>query len=259
MDSISPSRSCMTDSEILRSPTEVLYAVSEKRKNRENIGNVKSISASVQTVRSELRQNPPGFYAKHSARPHRNLSREDLLTDEGSYVSSGRRGASLQHSSQEPRVVSTSYGSKFNSHGSRSLERFLDNDDKENTFKTRIQVISPDRGPSPDPNRRKPYKTMINTATDNIIQFRVDSAENLRYQDFYKHGHDDNSEHYKVPRNKAPVIEEYYLRHHQQQPLLHQQSTLRRKPNYNRNNEDSDFSSASYSAQQQQYRTNGAK
>lgn len=33
-EKMSPSRSCMTDSEILRSPTEVLYAVSEKHKIR---------------------------------------------------------------------------------------------------------------------------------------------------------------------------------------------------------------------------------
>ena len=59
--------------------------------------------------------------------------------------------------------------------GSRSLERFLEDDqeaDKENTFKTRITVISPERS---NVNHtimsRKPYKTMINTATDNI-QYR---------------------------------------------------------------------------------------
>jgi hypothetical protein len=50
----------MTDSEILRSPTEVLYAVSDKRKIRGDVSDVKSVSASVQTMRSELRQNPPG-------------------------------------------------------------------------------------------------------------------------------------------------------------------------------------------------------
>ena len=59
--------------------------------------------------------------------------------------------------------------------GSRSLERFLEDDneaDKENTFKTRITVISPERANvSHTIMSRKPYKTMINTATDNI-QYR---------------------------------------------------------------------------------------
>jgi hypothetical protein len=143
----SPSRTCLTDSEILRSPTEVLYAVSDKRKIREN-SDVKSVSASVQTMRSELRQNPPGYYAKNPNRPSRNSSREDLLTDDASYVSStGRRSTSLQHQSQQQqqqqqRRTPSYNGSKFGHHTARSLDRFLDGDDKENAFKTRIQVIN---------------------------------------------------------------------------------------------------------------------
>ena len=140
----SPSRTCLTDSEILRSPTEVLYAVSDKRKIRDN-SDVKSVSASVQTMRSELRQNPPGYYAKNPNRPSRNSSREDLLTDDASYVSTGRRSTSLQHPSQQQqqqqqRRTPSYNGSKFGHHSARSLERFLDGDDKENAFKTRIQV-----------------------------------------------------------------------------------------------------------------------
>ena len=63
-------------------------------------------------------------------------------------------------------------------HQTRSLERYgggsgFDSEagaDKENTFKTRITVITPDqqRGGA---GGRKPYKTTINTATDNI-QYR---------------------------------------------------------------------------------------
>ena len=134
----SPSRTCMTDSEILRSPTEVLYAVSDKRKIRGDASDVKSVSASVQTMRSELRQNPAGYYAKHPNRPSRNSSREDLLTDDASYVSNGRRSASLQ---QHPDQLRHGQGyNGFGQHTARSLERFLDGDDKENAFKTRIQV-----------------------------------------------------------------------------------------------------------------------
>jgi hypothetical protein len=65
----------MTDTEILRSPTEVLYAVSDKRKIRPENPDVKSVSASVQTMRSELRQNPAGYYTKNPSRPSRNSSR----------------------------------------------------------------------------------------------------------------------------------------------------------------------------------------
>ena len=140
----SPSRTCMTDTEILRSPTEVLYAVSDKRKIRgaEN-PNTRSVSASVQTMRSELRQNPAaGYFAKNPNRPSRNSSREDLLlTDDASYVSNGRRSASLQHQveQQQQQRRGQSYNG-FGQHTARSLERFLDGDDKENAFKTRIQV-----------------------------------------------------------------------------------------------------------------------
>ncbi len=110
-----------------------------------------------------------------------------------------------------------------------------------------LQVISPDRSHSPDPSRRKPYKTMINTATDNIIQYRVGSSENLRYTDYYTLSKEDGNEHYKVPKNKTPVIDEYYQRQQQQQQQqqqqLMQQQQSRRRHLY-RNNEDSDLSSS---------------
>ncbi len=65
---------------------------------------------------------------------------------------------------------------------SRSLDRYGGRggeDNKENSFKARIHVTSPDRG-SPAVGvsggggggvNRKPYKTTINTANDNIIQY----------------------------------------------------------------------------------------
>jgi hypothetical protein len=69
---------------------------------------------------------------------------------------------------------------------------------------TFAQVISPDRGQSPGPGRRKPYKTTINTATDNIVQNRA--SDNARYSDYYTLGRSrDVTEHYKVPRSQAPV------------------------------------------------------
>jgi hypothetical protein len=68
---------------------------------------------------------------------------------------------------------------------------------------------------------------MINTATDNIIQYRVGSSENLRYNDYYSLRKEDGTEHYKVPKNKAPVIDEYYQRQQQQQQQ--QQVPMRKK------------------------------
>ena len=97
-------------------------------------------------------------------------------------------------------------------HSSRSLDRLqhnLESDqydseaNKENAFKTRIQVISPERQhmiQNGGNSNRKPYKTTINTATDNIL-YRGTSTDNLQY---YHYG--DKGSHYKVPKNARPVI-----------------------------------------------------
>ena len=96
-------------------------------------------------------------------------------------------------------------------HNSRSLDRLqhnLESDDaysevnKENAFKTRIQVISPERQHmiQNGGSNRKPYKTTINTATDNIL-YRGTSTDNLQY---YHYG--DKGSHYKVPKNARPVV-----------------------------------------------------
>ena len=90
-------------------------------------------------------------------------------------------------------------------HTSRSLDRLqhsLKSDDayseanKENTFKTRIQVISPEHQQMIQNNvsKRKPYKTTINTATDNIL-YRGTSTDNLQY---YHYGD-------KVPKSTKPL------------------------------------------------------
>ena len=91
-------------------------------------------------------------------------------------------------------------------HSSRSLDRLQHEDDleanKENAFKTRIQVISPDRQHMiQNGYNRKPYKTTINTATDNIL-YRGNSSDNLSYYHFGD-GHDG---HYKVPRGKPVMV-----------------------------------------------------
>ena len=72
---------------------------------------------------------------------------------------------------------------------------------KENTFKTRIQVISPEsqhmiqNGSSSRDHSRKPFKTTINTATDNIL-YRGNSTDNLSY---YHYG---DTGHYKIPKTR---------------------------------------------------------
>ena len=97
-------------------------------------------------------------------------------------------------------------------HSSRSLDRLQHESDlesnKENSFKTRIQVISPDRQHNLVQNgyNRKPYKTTINTATDNIL-YRGNSSEHLQY---YHYG--ENGSHYKVPRSGKPVMVNPYKR-----------------------------------------------
>merc|ERR1719431_1691552 len=103
--------------------------------------------------------------------------------------------------------------SSSSKHGSRSLERFVD-EDKENyrrtqELKARIHVSSPMRHTPERPASRKPYKTTINTATD-TIQYKGFSSENLidKNDPRYKLRHSGkkvDTEHYKVPKNKAPV------------------------------------------------------
>lgn len=213
---LSPTRTCLTDSEILRSPTEVLYAVSDKHRhsNNEHLAN-----SSSQTLQSDLIQNPPPrAYIKNHHRPRSayTYSREDLANEDYN-MKGGRRSASDNRymRQQQQQQQQQQY------HNSRSLDRFMhDEDNKENAFKTRIQVISPDR--QRDLNHRKPYKTMINTATDNI-QYRGNSTDNLNYYKRMQH----ENEHYKVPRNRpVPMDAPYHSRN-----------------GYHRMNTDSDHSS----------------
>lgn len=188
---ISPSRTCMTDTELLRSPTEVLYAVSDKHKHHHNDRLADSAS---QTIHNDIHpryHQPPS----HHHRSSRASSREDLLSD---VPSSYRNNSELNN-----RVMSRS----------ADPYRYRD-DDKENNFKARIQVVSPDRVASVDRFNRKPYKTTINTATDNI-QYRGNTLNNKNNSNLYQKNHhhsyrnrSSETEHYKVPKNKAPV--EYF-------------------------------------------------
>ena len=187
---MSPSRSCLTDTEILRSPTEVLYAVSDKQKYP-NIQNDRITQSSSQIIHPENRNK-----SSNTHRSRRIASREELLyADPDAYHHSNAGGGSRSNiSNRQPqppyqrsasdhsmKYIPASSGSTMSRRqqnmvqGSRSLERFLEDDneaDKENTFKTRITVISPERSNvSHTIMSRKPYKTMINTATDNI-QYR---------------------------------------------------------------------------------------
>ena len=179
--SLSPSRGNHTDSEILNSPTQVLYATisADKHKHGGNMKNQHMANSASQTIHSGFR---PISADRHI--PTRTLSKENILDDPPYRVSNG--GSSK--------------------HGSRSLERFVD-EDKENhrrrkEMKARIHVSSPMR-PSPErQTNRKPYRTTINTATD-TIQYNGFSTENLRRVD---------TGHYKVPRNKAPVPAEIISR-----------------------------------------------
>merc|ERR1719369_1762941 len=117
-----------------------------------------------------------------------------------------------------------SNGNGSSKHGSRSLERFVD-EDKENfkrtqELKARIHVSSPMRYTPERQVSRKPYKTTINTATD-TIQYKGFSSENLvdkndprnRHKNLARHsGKKADTEHYKVPKNKAPVPPELIAR-----------------------------------------------
>eukprot|EP00092_Neocalanus_flemingeri_P058211 GFUD01069325.1.p1 GENE.GFUD01069325.1~~GFUD01069325.1.p1 ORF type:complete len:724 (+),score=131.00 GFUD01069325.1:628-2799(+) len=192
----SPSRGNHTDSEILSSPTQVLYATISADKHKHN-GNLKNQHIQTQTIQSGFRPVSAERQIKS-----RTLSKENILDDPPYRQSNGNSGSSKQ--------------------GSRSLERFVD-DDKENVrraqeLKARIHVSSPMRHTPERPVSRKPYKTTINTATD-TIQYKGFSSENLKPIDKndprYKLRHSGkkvDTEHYKVPKNKAPVPAEFITR-----------------------------------------------
>ena len=86
---MSPSRSCLTDTELLRSPTEVLYAVSDKQQQRQqqqqqpNNNSLYSSHHNTQIQQPQAELNP---YLQHQNRQDRQSrqrsvasSREDLL------------------------------------------------------------------------------------------------------------------------------------------------------------------------------------
>lgn len=183
----SPSRGNHTDSEILSSPTQVLYATISADKHKHN-GNLKNQHIQTQTIQSGFRPVSAERHIKS-----RTLSKENILDDPPYRQSNGNSGSSKQ--------------------GSRSLERFVD-EDKENfrrteELKARIHVSSPIR-PTPErPASRKPYKTTINTATDTIQYKGFSSAMVVDKNDpkykLRQSGKKVDTEHYKVPKNKAPV------------------------------------------------------
>jgi len=190
----SPSHGHHTDSEILSSPTQVLYATISSDKHKYN-GNLKNQNIQTQTTQT-------GFRPISSERQikSRTSSRENILDD--------------PHYRQSSDVYKPSKNS------SRSLDRYVD-ENKENKNKkgheevrARIQVKSPMRY-TPDRQTtstgRKPYKTTINTATD-TIQYKGFSSENLNDKNRSNFGKKIETEHYKVPRNKAPVPPELISR-----------------------------------------------
>jgi len=193
----SPSRGNHTDSEILSSPTQVLYATisADKHKHNGNLKNQHIVHSSSQTIQSGFRPVSAERQIKS-----RTLSKENILDDPPYRQTNGNGGSSK--------------------HGSRSLERFVD-EDKENfrrtqELKARIHVSSPMRHTPERPVSRKPYKTTINTATD-TIQYKGFSSENLidKNDPRYKLRHSGkkaDTEHYKVPKNKAPVPADFITR-----------------------------------------------
>jgi len=193
----SPSRGNHTDSEILSSPTQVLYATisADKHKHNGNLKNQHIVHSSSQTIQSGFRPVSAERQIKS-----RTLSKENILDDPPYRQSNGNGGSSK--------------------HGSRSLERFVD-EDKENfkrtqELKARIHVSSPMRYTPERQVSRKPYKTTINTATD-TIQYKGFSSENLIDKNDPRHklrhsGKKVDTEHYKVPKNKAPVPADFIAR-----------------------------------------------
>ena len=90
---LSPSRTTgnMTDSEILRSPTEVLYAVSDKHKHRNNELMINTSSQTMQRLPDQYANRthrpPPRAYVSNS-RPRSTYtysSREDLASNDDNY------------------------------------------------------------------------------------------------------------------------------------------------------------------------------
>ena len=207
---MSPGR--LTDSENLRSPSEVLYAVADSGggghhyrtpnmdhhhesnlMNRNRLNNDRGVQTS-----SDLRKPP-----RNISRASREPSREDLFASQNSL------------------------NRKPNNLMSRSLERYKDYKENNNNntvnYKARVKVkqpvdrsVSPSRFSSvtapPNPNAgRKPFKTTINTATDNI-EYRVDdprmrSKSGGHYRRPQSSGPPIESEHYKVPRGCATPVE----------------------------------------------------
>eukprot|EP00091_Calanus_sinicus_P024935 TRINITY_DN9243_c0_g1_i1.p1 TRINITY_DN9243_c0_g1~~TRINITY_DN9243_c0_g1_i1.p1 ORF type:complete len:775 (+),score=136.58 TRINITY_DN9243_c0_g1_i1:1772-4096(+) len=88
------------------------------------------------------------------------------------------------------------------------------NNGRTQELKARIHVSSPIRHTPERPASRKPYKTTINTATD-TIQYKGFSSEMVvdkndpRYK-LRQSGKKVDTEHYKVPKNKAPVPADFY-------------------------------------------------
>ena len=223
---LSPSRTCMTDTELLRSPAEVLYAVSDKHKHHNNERVAHSAS---QTTQSELQQQQHRASSTYSYEPvtHKiSMSRQQSHNNRAN----SSRDDLLKYNNGRPSSRQQSHHHPGSNNHHRSLERFADHEDKENAFKARIHVTSPDRmspeRASSSMHNRKPYKTTICTATDNI-QYRgitrpassasVQNGGSNRYQknqQLYKRQVD--NEHYKVPKNKAPVE---YLRNGSIRPM----------------------------------------
>jgi hypothetical protein len=181
---ISPSRTYATDTELLRSPTEVLYAVSDHHQHLHRSGDRSVHSASSQTPQSQLQRH-------------------------------GRFGG------RRPDGVHRSH------HMDHHRSPYAREDNKENAYKARIQVTSPDSSVAGDPmtanhSTRKPYRTTINTANDNIVQHRPASydaassrSRGQQQQQLYQKNQTyrrPESEHYKVPRSRTPVE---YNRHGQ--------------------------------------------
>ena len=220
----SPSRGNHTDSELLSSPSQVLYATISADKSKAHSSALKNqhmAHSASQTVQTGFRPVSVDRQIKT-----RTLSKENILDDPPSYQSRFSHAGGMSSHNHNQRQPSPSHHHQQH-HGSRSLERFVDSD-KENRrqeLKARIHVTSPHRF-TPDrqlqTGSRKPYKTTINTAND-TIQYKGFSQENLarkqeeqqrrhHQQQFHHSGKRLDNEHYKVPKNKAPVPQEFLSR-----------------------------------------------
>ncbi|CAB4063953.1 unnamed protein product [Lepeophtheirus salmonis] len=150
----SPTRTYFTDTEILRSPTEVLYAVSDKNPDDDESNIVHSSS---QTLQSELMK-------RRDSHPH--LYKRDPHYD--SYSHSKRKG--------------------INPLMSQSLDSYIE-EDKENSYKTRIHVISSLRSKEMEPMDQEAgyydanghYKVPRNKPLYNTRHQPTDSDSSARY------------------------------------------------------------------------------